>query len=246
MSDHPDAALLQLSDDLAKVRAEQDRLSDEADAFPVKDPRREALWRDVYQHTDRFHEILDQMRDTPALTVDGMRAKARVILNLAAPGGEVPADGDDDRVAWSLAMDVLREPVAAIPDDEEAGFLEQIRLLREEQRRWREAGAVMANAALVAALRPTREQREQQMAIKEAVCRRQARSLEGLIAKAEWVIGYWADKPYHQRFFGGSYAYPIATLEQAVATLRQLPSGFPVAIVDGSVDPQPQAAGEPA
>ena len=126
-------------------------------------------------------------------------------------------------------------PNSALPQfDNEAAFLEQLRLLMDEQRRWREAGAVVANVAMVAALRLTREQRDQQMAIKEAVCRRQAQSLAGLIAKAEWAIGHWTDKPYDQRFFGGTYAYPLAALEQAVATLRLLPSDFPVAIVEGS------------
>ena len=55
-----------------------------------------------------YHRLLNAIRDVPATTLPGLAVKADAVCRWIAPGGEVPDNHEDGRVAWSLARDVLR------------------------------------------------------------------------------------------------------------------------------------------
>ena len=52
-----------------------------------------------------YHKARRKIGITPATTVAGLMAKARMVVEYAGPEGVQP--GDDDFVAWSLARDLL-------------------------------------------------------------------------------------------------------------------------------------------
>lgn len=101
-----DAALLALIAEAEAINREDDRLWDACADLPGKAPESEA-WHDYIDATrPRWRVLIAQIRDTPARTPEGMRAKARYALAL------VPEDQRDgpnpcDEVAWA----VLRELV---------------------------------------------------------------------------------------------------------------------------------------
>ena len=111
-----DAPILALGAELRENRAAVDAESDRADALQEANPddaeTRAAAWaiRDACRPlTYRYHAILNELRDQPALTLAGMAVKSRAILQWLSPGGdEIPGESEDGRVAWSLAHDVLR------------------------------------------------------------------------------------------------------------------------------------------
>ena len=114
--DEADAPILALGRELEENRAAVEAESERADALQEANPddaeTRAAAWaiRDAYRPlTDRYHAILNELRDRPASTLVGMAVKATAILQWLSPGGEeIPGDHEDGRVAWSLARDVLR------------------------------------------------------------------------------------------------------------------------------------------
>ena len=114
--DQADAPILALGRELEENRAAVEAESERADALQEANPddaeTRAAAWamRDAYRPLiDRFHAILNELRDRPASTLAGMAVKADAILCWLSPGGtEVPEDHEDGRVAWSLAQDVRR------------------------------------------------------------------------------------------------------------------------------------------
>ena len=111
-----DARILALGRELEENRAAVDAECERADALQEANPdnaeTRAAAWaiRDGYRPlTNRFHAILNELRDRPASTLAGMAVKATAILQWLSPGGtEIPDDREDGRVAWSLAQDVRR------------------------------------------------------------------------------------------------------------------------------------------
>lgn len=81
-------------------------LSAQADGMP-KGPARDAVEARHDEATANYHERLDNIIDTPVVTLAGARAKAEVVLSWCQfdrDGWPLPCDAP----VWSLANDVLR------------------------------------------------------------------------------------------------------------------------------------------
>lgn len=116
---NPDAALLELGqrfrDKTAWTRAEYDRAEAIAGAHQREHPDHrgsipaaEAIYATTNAIATGHHEMLNEMRDTPATTLAGMAVKADAIMEWLDPDRTGLSDSlDDGRVAWSLARDVL-------------------------------------------------------------------------------------------------------------------------------------------
>jgi hypothetical protein len=115
---NPDAALIALAAEIAVLDDESLRLADEMDDLPWPEQHR---IREQQQSplADRLHEMRDQFVTIPATTIEGFRAKARVLRRWSncTPGFANP--WDDDAIAWSLANDLLGVPSVWRPDEEE-------------------------------------------------------------------------------------------------------------------------------
>lgn len=101
-----DATLLRLGRALAAVEAKQDALEAAAEVLPIGSAGREAGWRKIWALSADWHRLIDQITDTPARTEAGRQMKARILLRQVDPGNEC-SPNVDDRIAWSLARDVL-------------------------------------------------------------------------------------------------------------------------------------------
>jgi hypothetical protein len=115
---HPDAALFQL----AAQAVENNRLQDAAlNQLPNRDEwvpfssRCDKVTRKVLALEMAGRRLRKSLADTPALTLDGLRAKARFLL---VDAGEDPSDPDWSRLdvndlTASILCDLLRDAPAA-------------------------------------------------------------------------------------------------------------------------------------
>ena len=109
---HPDATLLALTSEFAELGATSDRLYEACS--DIGDPR-DAAWATYLTHVDqtrpRWRELLDAICATPALTREGLRAKAAAGSDWVHP--DLGSDEPTDRLAWSVFQDVLGGRAAA-------------------------------------------------------------------------------------------------------------------------------------
>lgn len=99
-----DDALIVLCADLLAGQDARDSDPEAAEALRPG-PERDAAWTVIYEGTARYHAALAAICATPACTLAGLAAKARVTQ---AHIFEEPRPGSDDLPGWSLAADVLR------------------------------------------------------------------------------------------------------------------------------------------
>jgi hypothetical protein len=104
---NPDAEVVRLADDIAAIRAENERLSYIEEEIP--NFRERVRWHETHirPRTNRYLALLETLAAKPAVSAAGFRAKARIWLlhGNCAPGYAVPSDCE--ALAWSLANDVL-------------------------------------------------------------------------------------------------------------------------------------------
>jgi hypothetical protein len=114
----PDAVLIRMVDILLALDAKTSKMWEELDDLPraTAEIIRE---RDIRPLLDAEWEMRMEIAGMQATTLDGFRAKARLVqcYNNCAPGF---ADlGNDDALAWSLANDLLGVASVWRPDDGE-------------------------------------------------------------------------------------------------------------------------------
>ena len=119
-----DAAVVRLADEIMAIHAETTRLSEEAEAVMRPGKAKDRFRQDrIWPLVDRHWELISELAMTPATTMAGFRAKARVVqeFNNCSPGYAEPCH--DDAMAWSLANDLLGVPSewAEEADEAEAG-----------------------------------------------------------------------------------------------------------------------------
>jgi hypothetical protein len=114
----PDGALIALADEILALERESNRLGEEEDLLPVRE-RQGFSEKHIRPLTNRLLDLRDELALTPAVTMAGYRAKARVlqIYTNCAPGYAEP--WQDDGLAWSLANDLLGVPSVWREDDVE-------------------------------------------------------------------------------------------------------------------------------
>ncbi|QDJ10785.1 hypothetical protein HVPorG_04674 [Roseomonas mucosa] len=105
VSPHPDAAILALRDRCLTLNARSDALMELIEQMP-NGPEREAVWEQVYASVGKWHELKREMAQLPAITQQGMAAKAQVLWPIVDPGEGFEAD-DDSVLAWSVCRDLL-------------------------------------------------------------------------------------------------------------------------------------------
>jgi hypothetical protein len=119
---HPDAELIALADAIMANNAESIRLLDEIHEMDLDNPAREPRFRlEMYPLTDRSWDMRADLAMMKATTMDGFRAKARVVqsFNNCAPRFADPFN--DDAMAWSLANDLLDVVSVWRRDEDDAG-----------------------------------------------------------------------------------------------------------------------------
>jgi hypothetical protein len=120
-----DAKLIQLADEIIALDAESQRLGEIQDDLPVFGRARDDFnKKHIRPLVDRHHDLMPQLAMTPATTMPGFLAKARVIQTISncAPGYADP--WQDDAMGWSLANDLLG--VASVwRTDEERALLDE-------------------------------------------------------------------------------------------------------------------------
>ncbi|MDI3307686.1 MAG: hypothetical protein QJR07_11355 [Acetobacteraceae bacterium] len=105
----PDAELLRLCAEMDEVRAVMDPLEIEYNDTRVSDPRYRELAELLREPTARWRALFDQVAQTPARTLGGMQAKAKVLRkqwNFWADGSPMHEDPHDEMV-WGLLNDLL-------------------------------------------------------------------------------------------------------------------------------------------
>jgi hypothetical protein len=119
---HPDEELLALADAIVALNAESHRICLEIDEMALRDPDRDRRWRlEIKPRTDRIWDMRVDLAMMRATTMDGFRAKARVVqeFNNCAPRFADPFN--DDAMAWSLANDLLGAESVWRSDEDDAG-----------------------------------------------------------------------------------------------------------------------------
>jgi hypothetical protein len=117
----PDAEIIALVDEIAASHAETDRLHlewDESGPGRTASTRfmEEVIWPAVQDNWDRRAQLAGMQ----AVTLDGLRAKARVVRTFSNCSDGPVSGYDDDAVAFSLANDLLGRPTV-LNDEEEDG-----------------------------------------------------------------------------------------------------------------------------
>lgn len=75
-----DAGLIALCDEACEIHAGSVQIEHEHEAQGLPVPHETIIW----PRTAKWHELCDTITDTPAETLEGMRAKARVLLDVIA------------------------------------------------------------------------------------------------------------------------------------------------------------------
>lgn len=119
----PDAELIALADRILANGAESHRISDEIDLMPAARPedsqaRDRRYEREIRPLVAANWNMRMRLAETRATTMDGFRAKARIVqeYNNCAPG--YAESHQDDAMAWSLANDLLGVASAWRPEDD--------------------------------------------------------------------------------------------------------------------------------
>jgi hypothetical protein len=120
----PDAELIALADRIMANDAESTRISDEIDLIPVarredwraRDRRHE---REVRPLVEANWDLRMELAEARATTIEGFRAKARVIQAFSNCALGFADSFNDDAMAWSLANDLLGVASIWRPEDEE-------------------------------------------------------------------------------------------------------------------------------
>jgi hypothetical protein len=89
-----DGELIGLCREACDIHAGSVRIEDEREAEGLPIPYKTL----IYPRTDRWHELCAEIAETPALTPEGMRAKARVLADVVAL---------DEPMVASLCNDLL-------------------------------------------------------------------------------------------------------------------------------------------
>jgi hypothetical protein len=118
---NPDSELIRLAEELVTSHEETTRLDTEWDA---RTPRPSFAARDrfmsevIYPRGDVERDLRHRLATMRAMTIEGFRAKARVVraINNCADGYACPLD--DGAMEWSLANDLLGVP-SVWRDDEQ-------------------------------------------------------------------------------------------------------------------------------
>jgi hypothetical protein len=118
-----DAELIALVDRIMANGAESNRISDEIDRMPAARPadwqaRDRRYKREIYPLTDANWQLRMELAMMRATTLEGFRAKARIVqeYNNCAPG--FAESHQDDAMAWSLANDLLGVASVWRPEDD--------------------------------------------------------------------------------------------------------------------------------
>lgn len=110
-----DAALIALADRIMALCVEMDRISDEIEEMPIATRADEtARMRrhddEIYPLVDTSFDLRSQLAEMKATTLDGFRAKARVVQEYSNCSPGCADQWNDDAMAWSLANDLLGVP----------------------------------------------------------------------------------------------------------------------------------------
>ena len=115
----PDAALIALAAEILAVHAEADRIHVEMDVRGLPWSESGRIMREqIHPLVDRIHDMEERLATMRATTLDGFRAKARIVQTFSncSPGFADP--WQDDAMWWSLANDLLGVPSVWRPDDD--------------------------------------------------------------------------------------------------------------------------------
>lgn len=104
----PDAAILKLVDEIFAVHARAIRIHETADVMSPQESDRimQTQVRPLARHGQNLRAELAM---TPATTMDGFRAKARIVQHFCNCSPRHADPYADDAMAWSLANDLLGE-----------------------------------------------------------------------------------------------------------------------------------------
>lgn len=114
----PDAGLIRLANEILALEAETNRLARIEDEFEDWTARHRFNAEHIRPLSARHHVLMEQFVQLRATTMDGFRAKARVLqaFNNCSAGYAEP--DDPDALGWSLANDLLGEPSVWTNEDD--------------------------------------------------------------------------------------------------------------------------------
>ena len=107
----PDAALIALCGRYVEVEREYQATSAQQVRLDFCDPEYQRLNRAACTLIPSIHAMRDQIASTPAVTLDGVRAKAtaaRYMMSVDTDTAQPSLMREEDAGAWSLVQDVLR------------------------------------------------------------------------------------------------------------------------------------------
>ena len=112
----PDDDLVRLADAIEAEAAASEPLLDLAERTADR-AERERLWTRIRANTERSWELRAQLAQTPATTLAGFRAKARIVRRFTYDGDGYEQRDTDTAIAASLANDLLGLPTIWRDDD---------------------------------------------------------------------------------------------------------------------------------
>lgn len=113
---HPDATLLQLGSQFEAEWAKERELWAAAKLHPWPDPAGIPIGEQAEAQFERTSELVDRIADMPALTLEGLRIKARALA--WCHGGDsldqmLTSSFSDTRLLGSIVRDVAGAPLAS-------------------------------------------------------------------------------------------------------------------------------------
>ena len=220
---HPDAAILALGEHLSAYRArcdDEDRRVAVLDEQDTPAAREEAsrIMDASSEHTHVYHQILNGLRDTPAQTLDGMAVKAIAVADWMGAADDVPSSGEDGRVAWSLAHDVLRmrdgqisPTVSASPDADLIALCDDVVRIEQEVRDRFPSGGNPSDETIEAFCHPRWKERDR---LVKRMGRLRATTPEGFAARARATV---AVNQEHDNAYDAEGTVPHTLIMQLLA-----------------------------
>jgi hypothetical protein len=102
---HPDAPIFGLRDRCLRLTKAIYARDERRERLPLG-PEREAEWEKVNAQVRRWHATKRELAETPARTVEGIRAKAEILWGVIAPSAGFRVS-EEDVLAWSICRDLL-------------------------------------------------------------------------------------------------------------------------------------------
>jgi hypothetical protein len=119
-SEGSDTALIAVADEIIALERESNRLSAEEELLPVREQHAFSE-KHIRPLTNRSLDLRDELALTPATTMAGYRAKARVLQIYTNCTSGYADPWQDDGPAWSLANDLLGVPSVWRQDEDGSG-----------------------------------------------------------------------------------------------------------------------------